>query len=72
MSDLDPVLGKMIFQNVIRWTPLLIGLALLLVGAGYIETRQTLVGAFVLLVGLGLVALPFMRLLKEALEIDQD
>ncbi len=70
MSDLDPVLGKMIFQNVLRWTPLLIGLALLLVGTGYIETRQLLVGAFILLVGLGLVVLPFLPLLKEVLEIE--
>ena len=70
MSDLDPVLGKMIFQNVLRWTPLLIGLALLLVGAGYIETHQILVGAFIVLVGLGLLALPFLPLLKEVLEIE--
>ena len=70
MSDLDPVLGKMIFQNVLRWTPLLIGLALLLVGAGYIETHQILVGSFIMLVGLGLLALPFLPLLKEVLEIE--
>ncbi len=70
MSDLDPVLGKMIFQNVLRWTPLLIGLALLLVGAGYAETHQILAGAFIVLVGLGLLALPFVPLFKEVLEIE--
>jgi len=70
MSDLDPVLGKMIFQNVLRWTPLLIGLALLLVGGGYIETKQILVGAFILLIGVGLLVLPFLPLLKQVLEIE--
>ncbi len=60
----------MIFQNVVRWTPLLIGLALLLVGAGYVETHHILVGAFIVLVGLGLLALPFLPLLKEVLEIE--
>ncbi len=70
MSDLDPVLGKMIFQNVLRWTPFLIGLALLLVGVGFVETHQTLVGAFILLVGLGLLVLPFLPLFKEVLEIE--
>ncbi len=70
MSEIDPILSKMIFQNVLRWTPLLIGAALLLVGAGFLETRQTLTGAFILLVGFGLVVLPFTPLLKEILEIE--
>ncbi len=70
MSEIDPILSKMIFQNVLRWTPLLIGAALLLVGAGFLETHQTLTGAFILLVGLGLVVLPFTPLLKDILEIE--
>ncbi len=70
MSDLDPVLGKMIFQRVLRWTPVLIGIALILVGVGLIQTRQLLTGGFLALVGLGLVVLPFTGVFKDAIELD--
>ncbi len=70
MPEIDPILSKMMFQKFLRGFLFLVGLAVLLAGAGLVLTRQLLSGVFVLLVGLGLMVLPLTGIFKEAIEID--
>ncbi len=60
----------MMFQNVFRFFLVIVGLALLLVGLSLFQSRQLIGAALVALIGLGLLALPFTSVFKEAVELD--